>query len=323
MNNSSHGRFQVLESENPEKIIDWSSAEVDIVLEKISSFYDKFNPISIYPLSYGFPLNASPLSGVGDLVGEIKRNLRKHYPLPVLNVTWANDDYLQRIESDFSNGIFFSDVDDKIEILRDLAIDELAHDLGYSSCALASKNNRPFEVSLSSYFLPTSKSTPEAANLESIGIKCAHSKTIYKNKVILEKLLSFKLTSFAQSLLDDWVIGQDPVEWKYHYNIDEFDIENQNQDEDDEHQSSALTVIRDSVLSENGSFNEDEGFDDAGSPIHSPSSSLDSSVSPVITSRHTDVLESGESVSSSKNARINEDDVTEHKPRKRSRMSGF
>ncbi|CAG8565667.1 7283_t:CDS:10 [Acaulospora morrowiae] len=336
LDNSNKG-LQSFRNENTIKIVDWNSAEMKITLEQISNIYGELRPIFNYSLSYGFPLNNTSLNNTDDSIREIKATLRRHYPLPLSErnlinpseIRWADENWLQKIENDLINGSFPSNVKDKIKILRDFAIDEVAHDLIYSLYALASNEERSSRDSLTSHFLPISKSTPEAATLEPIGIKCTHSKSICKKQVILEELQSFKLTTFAQSLLDDWTIGQDPKEYEFCYRID--DTDTRIQSEGDIHQPSSLTVIRSPVPTDDLSSDEnEESFNDLGRPTHSQSSQYDSEDlsdnfdAPTLAHAKSPVAhEFEESVNPSNDTKIEEDNGTKEKPKKRARISGF
>ncbi|CAG8526265.1 5515_t:CDS:10 [Diversispora eburnea] len=224
---SNEKKSKSLEYEKTERIIDWTSVDTNIILNKIlSENFEEYNLINTYLPFYGFPFNN--INKDKELVEEIKFNLRKYYLLPAsdihrININDLEDENIQQFENELLNGTNTSNVDDNIKLIRNSTIEEVANDLALSSYSLMAKNEQSSSSStfdniyLTSNFLPPSKFTSDSQIYEPISLKCTHSKSIGKQPDITDLQL-FELTELAQSLLDDWIIGQDPKDYEFKRN---------------------------------------------------------------------------------------------------------
>ncbi|CAG8566796.1 34933_t:CDS:10, partial [Gigaspora margarita] len=204
-----------LEMDKVEISIDWTNVDLDSLLEQLSMVSNNFcSSSTIVPKIYGFPYFIVTDDDQYYKVEDIYAALRNAYPLPLSN----NQDKelkskLKKKIIDYLNGSYKLETNDKIQHLREFAIEELIRDLSFSSHVLISKYEHNSKYSLSSKFLPMSKVTPMFEPFETFSIKCDISR---KNKSPqLDK--SFELTPTVQALFDDWIIGQDVKEYEYHY----------------------------------------------------------------------------------------------------------
>ncbi|CAG8828869.1 16799_t:CDS:1, partial [Dentiscutata erythropus] len=125
---SNEKKSKSLEYEKTERIIDWTSVDTNIILNKIlSENFEEYNLINTYLPFYGFPFNN--INKDKELVEEIKFNLRKYYLLPAsdihrININDLEDENIQQFENELLNGTNTSNVDDNIKLIRNSTIEE-------------------------------------------------------------------------------------------------------------------------------------------------------------------------------------------------------
>ncbi|CAG8492893.1 28475_t:CDS:1 [Dentiscutata erythropus] len=209
------GNLHVTEKDKVDISIDWTNVDLDAVLEQLSIVSDNFCSSSTIPKIYGFPHFIVTDDDQYVKVNDIHATLRNAYPLPLRNQGRESKAKLQKKIKDFLNGSYNPETNDRIQHLREFAIEELIRDLSFSSHTLVSKYEYNSRYSLSSDFLPMSKVTPTLEAFEPFSIKCDISRKSKNKSLQLDR--SFELTPTVQALFDDWIIGQDVKEYEYHY----------------------------------------------------------------------------------------------------------
>jgi hypothetical protein len=186
-----------------ELTVEWSLFDVNFLFEQLLN--NDFNSAPTTSQIYGFSNINLNDKYPADIEKEFSYYLQKVYPLSADN----NESDINTIPNL-----------NKIRRSRQYAIEEVSKDLVKSSQTFISKSRNSPKFSLSSDFLSEQQSinnnNNNSMNSDYFTIKCKKS---INNVGTLEKENNgYVMTTAAQELFDDWIIGQNLKEYDYKFN---------------------------------------------------------------------------------------------------------